>query len=384
MIARWRQVVKRHDQVLHLGDLSRGDPRQLQEVSEQLPGEKYIILGNHDEYSRSFYQEIGFIPIKPFSLQWGEWEVFFDHHPRPQWVRGKSRLQVHGHVHGRQIGHPHLINACVEQLDFRPQRLEELLGARLQLLDGQSALQEQHLDQDPLTGARLGVSTGTWDDLRGCWKELCQRAYAVSPQVIELSAMHARELPDLVRFLRRRQPPFDYISLHAPARGPLRDERLVSLLESLPAWVRTISVHPDVINDPRPWQRLGPRLALENLDARKKSARDVSEMLAWFERLPQAGLCLDFAHAHTIDPSGGLSSELLDAFGRRLRQVHLSQLDTSGRHIPAQSATLERWAPLLARCRGVPWILEAGRAQAELPSRALPLLAARPAEEGQD
>ena len=49
-----------------------------------------------------------------------------------------------------------------------------------------------------------------------------------------------------------------------------------------------------------------------------------------FEALPRAGFCLDIAHAAAIDPSMRLAHELLDAFGPRLHQVHLSALDVNG------------------------------------------------------
>ena len=53
----------------------------------------------------------------------------------------------------------------------------------------------------------------------------------------------------------------------------------------------------------------------------------------FFEALPEAGFCLDVAHAWSIDPTMDVARELLDRFRSRLRQVHLSSL-SGGHHVP--------------------------------------------------
>ena len=61
-------------------------------------------------------------------------------------------------------------------------------------------------------------------------------------------------------------------------------------------------------------------------------------------------------------PGRGAASgqgEILDRFGPRLRQVHLSSLDAQQHHVPLTEKHEAIFAPLLDRCRDVPWILEA-------------------------
>ena len=53
-----------------------------------------------------------------------------------------------------------------------------------------------------------------------------------------------------------------------------------------------------------------------------------------------------------------LAHELLDRFGARLRQVHVSSL-VDGSHAPLTAEDVERFRPVLRRCVDVPWILEA-------------------------
>jgi len=52
-------------------------------------------------------------------------------------------------------------------------------------------------------------------------------------------------------------------------------------------------------------------------------------------------------------------SEILDRYGSRLRQLHVSSLDDGQHHVPLTFEHEELFGPLLDRCRDVPWILEA-------------------------
>ncbi len=48
---------------------------------------------------------------------------------------------------------------------------------------------------------------------------------------------------------------------------------------------------------------------------------------AFFEELPEAGLCFDVAQPWSIDKSMGEGHRILDAFMGKLRHIHLSSLD---------------------------------------------------------
>src|SRR5207244_10248992 len=78
-----------------------------------------------------------------------------------------------------------------------------------------------------------------------------------------------------------------------------------------------------------------------------------------FDAYPEASFCLDVAHVWTNDPSLRLGHRLIDRFGHRLRQLHVSGIEPDGTHRPTTRADLDLYAPLLARCRHVPWLLEA-------------------------
>lgn len=101
-------------------------------------------------------------------------------------------------------------------------------------------------------------------------------------------------------------------------------------------------------------------MVLENLDHRPSTGRTPAELAPFFEALPKAGFCLDVAHVTAIDPTLLLAHQLLDAFGARLRQLHLSSfVRDEAKHVPLTDEDITRFEPILRRCRGVPWILEA-------------------------
>jgi sugar phosphate isomerase/epimerase len=207
----------------------------------------------------------------------------------------------------------------------------------------------------------VGASTGYLHADRGDWDRLVEQACDVSPFAAELAALSEAELPALAEHLAAVEwLPFHYLSVHAPAKGRrMPEEALVERLAALPCDVDAIVVHPDVIEDPARYRRLGRRLVLENMDTRKPAGRTADELDALFAALPDAGLCLDVAHAGDVDPSMAEGHRLLDRYACRLRHVHVSSLDAAGHHVPLRGADELAFAPLLRRCRDVPWILEA-------------------------
>jgi Xylose isomerase-like TIM barrel len=198
-------------------------------------------------------------------------------------------------------------------------------------------------------------------DHRGNWPRLVSDALEVSSFAVELSALSEQELPSLIEFLSRETwLPFRYISVHAPSKGmSMPEQELARLLLELPSWIDAIVVHPDVIKDPESYIQLGRRLVIENMDDRKGNGRSAAELRQYFDALPEAGLCFDIAHAASVDETMEKAAEILDSFTSRLRHVHLSSLDGESHHVPLTRSDAARFAPLLDRCRDVPWLLEA-------------------------
>lgn len=102
------------------------------------------------------------------------------------------------------------------------------------------------------------------------------------------------------------------------------------------------------------WGRLGGA----RLDCQKEFGRDIRDLRAVFAAFPDAGFCLDVAHVWTNDRSLALGHALMDNFGDRLRQLHVSGIEEDGTHRPTTLDDLELYEPLLMRCPQVPWLLE--------------------------
>lgn len=207
----------------------------------------------------------------------------------------------------------------------------------------------------------VGPSTGYMAGARGDWPRLVAAAETCSLDVVELSALSARELPGLLAFLRdTRELPFGHVSVHGPSKGwDGTPAALATALEGIPAFVDGIVMHPETLGDVSAFADVGARLRLENMDTRKDDARTPDELAHYFDALPAARFCFDVAHAWLHDPTMRLAHELVDAFGDRLAEVHLSSILPSGEHVPLRGADAEAFLPVLERCAGVPWVLEA-------------------------
>jgi hypothetical protein len=91
-------------------------------------------------------------------------------------------------------------------------------------------------------------------------------------------------------------------------------------------------LHPDAIQDFALWRPFGSSLLIENMDRRKPCGRTVRELENIFELLPDACLCFDLAHARQVDTTMTSAHLILKRFGERLRQVHLSEVNTDSKH----------------------------------------------------
>lgn len=164
---------------------------------------------------------------------------------------------------------------------------------------------------------------------------------------VELSALRVHELTPLLACLHRLSlGAYGHVSVHAPSAFTAAEERdIVEGLLPIAARGWLIVLHPDAIHDFALWRHFGDRVAIENMDRRKPVGRTVEELTPIFERLPHASFCFDVAHARQCDTSMTEAFRLLDAFGGRLAEVHVSELDAHSRHVrlsrPAVRACLD-------------------------------------------
>jgi hypothetical protein len=153
-------------------------------------------------------------------------------------------------------------------------------------------------------------------------------------EVLELSALRDIELMPLMTAIDTLDlSQFKYISLHAPSLYRREEEpHIVDALLGLSERGWPIIVHPDAIHEHAKWRSLGGALCLENMDKRKPIGRSADELSRVFDLLPEASFCFDIGHARQFDSTMTEAYLLLRAFRSRLRQVHVSEVNTSSRH----------------------------------------------------
>jgi hypothetical protein len=152
-------------------------------------------------------------------------------------------------------------------------------------------------------------------------------------RLVELSALRQNELlPMLHAIPRLNLSGFDYISIHAPSHfEPDWEAELWNSLHHVERdW--PIVIHPDAINDFGLWRELGERVCIENMDRRKPIGRTADELAEVFRELPQATLCFDIGHARQVDLTMTEAYLILREFGSRLRQVHVSEVNSQSKH----------------------------------------------------
>jgi hypothetical protein len=207
----------------------------------------------------------------------------------------------------------------------------------------------------------FGVATGAFDDGRDDWNVALAKAATGGWRFLELSAVTEDLLDSLIGLLGNDEvalAPIERVSLHAPVLFRTSARAVARTLVALPhGW--DVVVHPNTYTGEPSLLPLGERLVFENMDVGTSFGRSVADLGSVFDAYPEAGFCLDVAHCWTNDPSLRLAHDLLESFGERLRQLHVSGIERDGTHRPTTRGDLDLYGPVLARCRHVPWLLEA-------------------------
>ena len=130
----WNSVVGKQDLILMLGDLSFANKEKTIEYCDQLRGRKYMVRGNHDGNSISWYKDCGFTVVEPIYKRFKDkydnyTTVLFTHIPvldlPEKWYN------IHGHLHGNNHRGEKPTNrhfdVSVEPLNYIPIKLGKIL-----------------------------------------------------------------------------------------------------------------------------------------------------------------------------------------------------------------------------------------------------------------
>ena len=185
----------------------------------------------------------------------------------------------------------------------------------------------------------IGFSTGTLalGDFRLGLQRLHGKKRAMA---VELSALRDTELEPLVSSLADLDlSQFAYVSVHSPSQlTSLTEKTVLELLGDVFRRKWPVVVHPDVIQDWHLWQQHGDLVCIENMDKRKSMGQTADALDLIFKQLPKASLCFDIGHARQIDPTMSEAATILRRHGHRLKQLHVSDVNSASQHEPLNLA----------------------------------------------
>lgn len=113
IIENYNNIIQDHNIVWFLGDL--GDKEGISYTIPKLKGRKILILGNHDNFSKKYYNN--FFEEVYDSPVFVNRRVVISHHPIPV---EKGILNVHGHTHMINLKSDQHLNACPEHFEYKP------------------------------------------------------------------------------------------------------------------------------------------------------------------------------------------------------------------------------------------------------------------------
>lgn len=202
----------------------------------------------------------------------------------------------------------------------------------------------------------IGFSTGAI--ALGDFRKAVGLLAELDVSAVELSALRVAELAPLIVALDDLDLcQFTYVSFHAPSRFSAAEEPLViDQLAAVAARGWPIILHPDSLNRPKSWLPLEPHLCFENMDKRKPIGRTADELSRFLRQFPQAGVCFDIGHAHQVDRTMTTAYMLAQRFAPRIRQIHVSEVNTASKHVGVSAASdqaFRKIVDLLAPCAPV-------------------------------
>jgi calcineurin-like phosphoesterase family protein len=123
LIENWNSVVKPGDRVYHLGDFSWCDPKP---IFDRLNGQKYLILGNHDDLKQ--HEKCGWTWIKnAFDLKHDGETIILYHYGQRVWNKMHyNSWMLYGHSHGKLPPYGKSFDVGVDCWNYFPISFEQV------------------------------------------------------------------------------------------------------------------------------------------------------------------------------------------------------------------------------------------------------------------
>ena len=147
---------------------------------------------------------------------------------------------------------------------------------------------------------------------------------------VELSALRQEEFEPLIEDLENLDlRKFQYIGFHVPSSlEPSFEGTALKLLEQVAGRGWPLIVHPNVMNNVEAWAKFDRLLCIENMDKRKPIGQTAADLVKIFRALPR----FDIGHARQVDPTMSEATRILQLCGDKLRQLHVSDVNTQSKH----------------------------------------------------
>jgi calcineurin-like phosphoesterase family protein len=119
------ECVKDDGRLFVLGDVLF-KPATSYHLLERLPKRSILILGNHDTLTSNNYY-LNYFKKVVLWINFEEYDFVCSHVPlMPEMFRNVA-FNVHGHTHKHKLNDARYINVCVENTDYKPVSLEQIL-----------------------------------------------------------------------------------------------------------------------------------------------------------------------------------------------------------------------------------------------------------------
>lgn len=111
LIDNWNKTINEDDEIFHLGDLALGGKANFKDIARNLNGKKYLIRGNHDNWSVDTYESVGFTVLKNPPIKLSNYKLVLSHVPAQDNQMPEGFVNVHGHIHDKSL------YECIEKYD---------------------------------------------------------------------------------------------------------------------------------------------------------------------------------------------------------------------------------------------------------------------------
>lgn len=124
----WNSVVTKGDTVWILGDVSMEKATEYHKLG-LLKGHKKVVLGNHDMCKPSHNAEmLKYVNCVSGAVTNKSKGYILTHIPiHPNELEYRFKINIHGHVHEKNINDNRYVNVCCEVVNYTPKLLKEVL-----------------------------------------------------------------------------------------------------------------------------------------------------------------------------------------------------------------------------------------------------------------